>query len=128
MREIDPNALPTAFRKGDQVSFEARIREPALGVEGMAVREDGLVVMEQQARHADGGVGRDGILRLRGAVGEAEAFIGADALEARRGAVAQAEAFVDDGCEVGELFEGGERGAAAVWVGDGGKELRLKAE
>lgn len=68
--------------------LQVRIRDPALRDERLRIRENRLVVVDERARHADGGAGWYGPFPTAARVGEEERFVRADALETGGDAIA----------------------------------------
>ena len=90
---------------------------PALGIERARIWENGLVLVEEPRRHADGRVGRDDPLP------KGERGMGLHTREAVHGAVTQTQTLVDNGGEVGERLEGLQTSGSGG-TGDGSLELR----
>jgi hypothetical protein len=70
----------------------------------MWVREDGLIVVEQIARHTDRRSGQDEPVFPPLAVIEDHCFVRCNVLYVRAGTVAKAEGFLNVGCEVGKFL------------------------
>lgn len=102
---LDADALARALGKTEEILIQAFAlgRQPAFGLEGPRRGEEGLVVVDLEGAHADGGAGGDVVrflqrggagVEVRGMVCER---IGRDAGEARADAVGEPEGFVDHG-------------------------------
>lgn len=102
--QIDAQTLPGALGETEQEAIQAGVFDPALGPEGERVGEDGWVLLDVHARHADGDSGRDDPFFLRPLVAVDHGFVRADPLEPRGHAVAEPDGLLNHRDQVRAVF------------------------